>query len=217
MSEVAARTPNDGRRTPAATRRRVRAIDAFIDLVLEGNLPPSAEQVAERSGISMATLYRYFETLNVLRRDAAARMLERFPLLDVPDVGEGPLHERIERFAAIRVALWEKVHLLARLQRSIVFQDPDAARMIDFVRGVMADQGREHFAPELRALTAAQRDDAVALIATLTSVESWEQFRHAYGRSPAQTRRAWTQAIESVLGGARNREGRAISNRRQRP
>ena len=45
------------------------------------------------------------------------------------------------------------------------------------------------------------RDDAVALIATLTSVESWEQFRLAYRRSPAQTRRAWTNAIRAILQG----------------
>jgi AcrR family transcriptional regulator len=201
MSETAIRAPDGFQRTPASTRRRVRAIDAFIDLVLEGNLPPTTQQVAERAGISMATLFRYFETLDVMRRDAALRMLERFPLLHVSDVGEGPLRERIERFAAIRVALWEKVHLLARLQRSVVLQDPDAAQMIDFVRGVMADEVREHFAPELRGLTSALRDDAVALIASLTSVESWEQFRHTYGRSPLQTRRAWAQAIDAILSG----------------
>ena len=201
MSETAIRAPDGFQRTPASTRRRVRALDAFIDLVLEGNLPPTTQQVAERAGISMATLFRYFETLDVMRRDAALRMLERFPLLHVSDVGEGPLRERIERFAAIRVALWEKVHLLARLQRSVVLQDPDAAQMIDFVRGVMADEVREHFAPELRGLTSALRDDAVALIASLTSVESWEQFRHTYGRSPLQTRRAWAQAIDAILSG----------------
>ena len=201
MSETAIHAPDGFQRTPASTRRRVRAIDAFIDLVLEGNLPPTTQQVAERAGISMATLFRYFETLDVMRRDAALRMLERFPLLHVSDVGEGPLRERIERFAAIRVALWEKVHLLARLQRSVVLQDPDAAQMIDFVRGVMADEVREHFAPELRGLTSALRDDAVALIASLTSVESWEQFRHTYGRSPLQTRRAWAQAIDVILSG----------------
>jgi len=199
MSEAAAAMSDGVQRTPASIQRRVRAIDAFIDLVLEGNLPPTTEQVAERAGISMATLFRYFETLDVMRRDAALRMLERFPLLHVSDVGEGPLRERIERFAAIRVALWEKVHLLARLQRSVVLQDPDAAQMIDFVRGVMADEVREHFAPELRGLTSALRDDAVALIASLTSVESWEQFRHTYGRSPLQTRRAWAQAIDAIL------------------
>jgi AcrR family transcriptional regulator len=199
MSETAVLAPDGVQRTPASTRRRVRAIDAFIDLVLEGNLPPTTEQVAERAGISMATLFRYFENLKVMRRDAVIRMLERFPLLHVSDVGEGPLRERIERFAAIRVALWEKVHLLARLQRSVVLQDPDAAQMVDFVRGVMADEVREHFAPELRGLTSALRDDAVALIASLTSVESWEQFRHTYRRSPLQTRRAWARAIDAIL------------------
>ncbi len=199
MSATTARTPDDFQRTPASTRRRVRAIDAFIDLVLEGNLPPTTEQVAERAGISMATLFRYFETLDVMRRDAAVRTLERFPLLHVSDVGEGPLRERVERFAATRVALWEKVHLLAQLQRSIVLQDPGAAEMVDFVRGVMADEVRKHFAPELQGLTSAQRDDAVALVASLTSVESWEQFRNTYGRSPLQTRRAWAQAIHAIL------------------
>jgi len=203
MPETAARTPEGGSRAPASARRRVRAIDAFIDLVLEGNLPPTTEQVAERAGISVATLFRYFENLNVLRRNATGRMLERYPLLHVPEVGEGPLPDRIERLAAIRVAPWEKVHPLALLQRSTVLKDPDAARMVDMIRGVMAREIREHFAPELRGLTAAQRDDVVALIATLTSVESWEQFRHAYGRSVLQTRRAWAQAIDAVLSGGR--------------
>ena len=55
------------------------ALDAFIDLVLEGNLPPNPQQVAERAEISMATFFRYFENLNSLRYDAAARMLEHFP------------------------------------------------------------------------------------------------------------------------------------------
>ena len=201
MAEATARSAGGFQGSPAATRRRLRALDAFIDLVLEGNLPPTAEQVAERAGISMATFFRYFETLGALRYDAAARMLERFPLLYVPDPGKGPLRERIERFVALRVELWENVHLLARLQRTLVLQDPEAARMVEVVRARMADQVREHFAPELRERSASQRDDAVALIAMLTSVESWEQFREAYGRSPLQTRRAWTHAIDALLGG----------------
>ena len=199
MAEVAAPAPHGFRGAPAAMRRRIRALDAFIDLVLEGNLPPTAEQVAERAGISKATFFRYFESLNAMRYDAAARMLERFPLLDVADPGQGPLRARIERFVSLRVELWEKVHLLARLQRTVVLQDPDAARMVDSVRELMVDQVCEHFAPELRERPAARRDDAAMLIAMITSVESWEQFRNTYGRSPLQTRRAWTQAIEALL------------------
>ncbi len=202
MAEAAAPAPHAFQGTPAAMRRRVRALDAFIDLVLEGNLPPTAEQVAERAGISKATFFRYFESLNAMRYDAGARMLERFPLLHVADPGQGPLRERIERFVSLRVELWEKVHLLALLQRTVVLQDPDAARMVDFVREHMVDQVREHFAPELQERSAAKRDDTAMLIATITSVESWEQFRSTYGRSPLQTRRAWAHAIEALVGPA---------------
>ena len=191
-------TPGSERRS-AAEQRRIRVIDAFIDLVLEGNLPPTSEQVAERSGVSMATLFRYFETLDELRQYASHRTLERFPLLRVPDVGQGALDARIERFASLRVELWEHIHLLARLQRSKALRDPGAAQMVDRGRLVMADQIREHFEPELRGLSPARRDDTVLTIASLTSVESWEQLRHAYGRSPSQTRRAWSRAIAQLL------------------
>lgn len=178
----------------------MRAIDAHIDLVLEGCLPPSIEQVSERSGISVATLFRYFANLDELRSDSARRAVERFPnLFVVPDIGTGSREERIKRFAANRVALWEKTHFLARLLRSTALQDAGAAGMVDFARKSMADQIRVHFGDELDALTPALREDAVATIAALTSVESWEQLRHASGRSPAQTQRAWARTIHRIL------------------
>lgn len=199
MTAAAAPTPQGFQGSPAAIRRRVRTLDAFIDLVLEGNLPPTVEQVVERAGISQATFFRYFESLAALRYYAGARMVERFPLLHVADPGQGPLRDRIERFVALRVELWEKVHLLAQLQRTQVLQDPGAARMVDRVRETMVKQVREHFAPELQQRSPSQRDDAAMLIAMITSVESWEQFRNTCGRSPMQTRRAWTRAIHAVL------------------
>ena len=48
-------------------------------------------------------------------------------------------------------------------------------------------------------MTAARRESVVASIAVLTSVESWEQFRRAFERSPLQTRRAWVHAIDRIL------------------
>ena len=100
----------------------------------------------------------------------------------------------------MRVDLWENTHPLARLLRSSALQKPEAAQMLAFARKTMADQVRIHFDPELRALSPAPREDVVATVATLTSVESWEQFRLAHGRSPTQTRRAWSQMIDLALG-----------------
>ncbi|MAI26947.1 MAG: TetR/AcrR family transcriptional regulator [Myxococcota bacterium] len=202
MSEPLERRVDDLKRSPAAQRRCDRALDSFIDLVLEGNLPPTPQQIAERAGISIATFFRYFENLNAMRQQAAERMLERFPLFEIPDPGEGSLSDRVDRFVSLRVALWEKVNLLARLQRTVVLEDPDAASMVNSVRQAMVDQIREHFAPELRGMSSSRREGAVAVIATLTSVESWEQFRETYGRSVRQTRRGWVDAVTAALGEA---------------
>lgn len=199
MTAELAPAPDGFQGTPAAMRRRTRALDAFIDLVLEGHLPPTVDQVAERAGISKATFFRYFESLNAMRCDAVARMLERFPLIHVADPGRGSLRDRIDRFVSLRVALWEKVHRLARLHRTLVLQDPEAARMVDSIREMMVEQVREHFAPELDAYSAARRDETAMLIAMITSVESWEQLRRTCGRSAPQTRRAWTRAIDALL------------------
>lgn len=192
-------TTTRNRRPPVSERRRL-AIDAHIDLVLEGRLPPSIEEVSERSGVSVATLFRYFENLDQLRNDAARRAVERFHRLFVlPDIGVGTREERIRRIAAVRVELWETTHYLARLVRSTALKDPGSAEMVKFARQSMADQIRAHFAPELSDLKPAERDDAVATIASLTSVESWEQFRHASERTAAQTQRAWARAINRIL------------------
>lgn len=196
---TATKTRTPTRRASVAERRK-RAIDAHIDLVLEGHLPPSIEQVSERSGVSVPTLFRYFENLDALRSDAGLRAFERFPhLFAVPEIGVGSRNERIRRFASNRVELWEKTHNLALLLRSTARQDRGTAEMIRFGRKSVTDQVRAHFAPELKSLKPADREDAVATIGSLTSVESWEQFRHGSDRTAAQTQRAWTRAIERIL------------------
>ena len=187
-------------RRAGPSERRTKAIDAFLDLVLEHGTPPRPEAVAERAGVSLATLYRYFATLEELRHEAAARVLDRFPeLFAVPDIGSGNRAQRIARFAAARLALHETLHPLELLVRSTTATDPAAAEFVDVARRALADQVRLHFDDELRPLTPARRDDTVAAIAALTSIESWDQFRHSQRRSSAQTRRAWVDAIDRLL------------------
>lgn len=189
---------------PAAAERRNRALDSFVDLLLEGHGPPSPEQVAERTGISMATFFRYFETLDQLRGEAMVRVVRRFShLFRIPDIGSGTRAQRIERFVATRVELWETIHPVALLMRRNAQRQPGAADMVEFARTSQAKQIRRHFQKELAGFTPSVRDDAVFSMASLTSVESWEQFRNAYDRSPRQIRRAWVRTIDRILRGAR--------------
>jgi AcrR family transcriptional regulator len=180
--------------------RRLAAVDAFIDLVLERSSPPTPEEVADRAGVSRATFFRYFATVVELRNEAATRVLERFPdLFTIPAIGTGNLEERIRRFVDVRIQLHETLHPLELLMRSHAVHDADTADFIDAVRQLHADQARQHFDTHLQPHSPARRDDMVAAIAVLTSVESWQQFRHTLGRSPIQTRRAWRIALAGIF------------------
>jgi AcrR family transcriptional regulator len=197
-SVAAAEVSMDGRRA-RRDRGRLAVIEAVLDLLEEGGAPPLASDVAKRAGVSSATLFRYFETLDELQHEAISRFFERkAPLFEVPQIGVGPLGARADRYAAARADLYEGIAPVARLGRARAFDRPVFAETLHSVRRVMADQIRTHFAPELQALTPAARDDAIALIGTITSFESWDQMGQDFGRTQTQIRRAWRGAIEAA-------------------
>ncbi len=200
---IAAERNQVPRPSAPTTDRRLTAVDAFIDLVLESGSPPTPEGVADRAGVSRATFFRYFSTLVELRNEAAARVVERFPdLFTIPAIGTGSLDERIRRFVDARIQLHETLHPLELLTRSHAARDADIASFVDAVRQLHADQVRQHFEADLQPHGPARRDDMVVAIGVLTSVESWQQFRHTFGRSLVQTNRAWRTALAGILADA---------------
>lgn len=195
------------RRRADFVRRRLRVIDAFLDLVLEGDPSPTPASVAERAEVSRASVFRYFETLDELRTEAMGRVLERF--LDLFELGEPSTtstEDRAAGFVDSRLRFHEALHPLALLQRRHA-ADAHAAAAIDLGRHLLADQVRAYFRRDLEPLDDERRDDVVTTIAALTSIESWHQSRHSHGRTPAQTRRAWITAITAMIAGAGSHSG----------
>lgn len=172
----------------------------MIDLVLEGVVPPTVDRVSERAGVSQASLFRYFGTLEELRREAIARYFERFAdLLAVPGIGDGPLPGRIERFVAARDVFYDRTAPMARLVRRQAADVAAFSETLGRVRSTFADQAAQHFSPELDHLDRATCDQCVAVIAALTSFEAWDQLADlgAEGR-----RAALRRGIADLLGGA---------------
>ncbi len=187
-------------RRPGPSERRAAAIDAFIDLVLERGDHPRPEEVAERAGVSMASFYRYFESLDELRQGAFARLMDRFPeLFLIPAIGTGGRSDRIEAFADVRLALHERLHPLPLLARGAAQAKPGVSTQIDVIRQASADQISLHFADELTNVADDLRASVVASVNVLTSVESWQQFRCSHGFTLGQTRQAWVRAIDQLL------------------
>jgi AcrR family transcriptional regulator len=188
----------DGRRL-RREQGRVAVVDAMIDLVLAGHTPPTAEEVASHAGVSTASVFRYFDSLDDLRRQGIQRYLERYDhLLDVPDIGEHGLVRRIATLVEARQRFYETIEPMARLARAQALTVPELDEALGRVRATLADQLSEHFAAELSGLRPSRRRELVAVVAALTSYESWEQL-HRQGLDRASIGRALRLGVERLV------------------
>src|SRR5262245_22638032 len=121
----------------------------MVDLIQEGVVPPGADAVAERAGVSVASVFRYFDGLADLQEAAMVRYFERYrERFEVPGLGEGDLDDRIERLVRARLALYPTTEPVARLIRARSIEHPTLARGLGDIRGRLAAQVEGHFAPE---------------------------------------------------------------------
>ncbi|MCP5025674.1 MAG: TetR/AcrR family transcriptional regulator [Actinomycetia bacterium] len=188
----------DGRRL-RREQGRLAVIDAMIDLVLEGHSPPPADLVAVRAGVSQASVFRYFATLDELRGEGIRRYFERYSsLMEIPDIGEHSLARRIENLVEARVHYHQTTEPVARLARRQAATITELSETLTRVRSTFTDQLSHHFEPELDTLAPAARRQRLAVIAALTSFESWVQLRE-HGLTPAQVRRSLGQSLDLLL------------------
>jgi AcrR family transcriptional regulator len=177
----------DGR-TARRDRNRELVLDAVLDLFAEDQLAPNAADVAARSGVSLRSVYRYFEDIDALVRAALARHLERIaPLFTIEDPGIGPLEERVARFVTARMRLYEAAAPTMRAALVRASAQPLLAERIEWARDRLRDQTEAMFAPELTALDNGRRRAVGAALDTLSQFESAEHLRVARGYTLAQT------------------------------
>ncbi|MGA7758941.1 MAG: TetR/AcrR family transcriptional regulator [Ilumatobacteraceae bacterium] len=187
----------DGRR---ARRERGRAavIDAMFQLLQEGKVPPTADLVAERSGVSVASIFRYFDGIDDLQLQTLQRFRERFePLLHTDTTGD--LTARIGSFVGSRLDLYERAGAIMAVGRLRALEHEPLVAASAQMRSTLAGQVRLTFATETAGSTPGRAADLVAVVDALTSLESWDVMRKTHARSRAQIAQAWTQGISALI------------------
>ena len=191
--------PVDGRRA-RRERTRIAVIDAVFALVHDGKVPPTVDQVAERAGVSVSTVFRTFDGLDDLRRQALETFQERFAHLIAggpdPSLDTG---RRVARFVDARVELFEAAGPLLQLGRQRALDHPPIAEGIARSRHQLAEHARRSFAPESRVLSPTEAANLVAMIDTIASPESFDLLRAAHSRSRRQIARIWTRLITALV------------------
>jgi AcrR family transcriptional regulator len=189
-------TPIDGRRA-RRERGRLAVIDAMFSLLQDGKFPVTAELVADRAGVSVASVFRYFDGLDDLQLQTFERFRERFePLLAVaPDART--LDGRVAAFVASRVNLYEQAGTIMAVGRLRALEHEPLVAASAEMRALLAAQVRSVFGPDVG--TAGAGADAVAVIDALTSLESWDVMRKTHSRSQRQIEQAWRRGIGAVI------------------
>jgi AcrR family transcriptional regulator len=191
----------DGRRA-RRERGRVAVIDAMFELLQEGKVPPAVELIAERSGVSVASIFRYFQGVDDLQFQTFQRFRERFePLLDTNV--EGDLAARTDAFVQSRLDLYEQAGAIMAVGRLRALEHEPLVEASAQMRGVLADQVRTTFAHETVDSAPGGAADLVAVVDALTSLESWDVMRKTHARSRTQIAHAWALGIHALIG-ARN-------------
>lgn len=190
----------DGR-TARRDRNRLAVLDAVLELFEEGNLDPGVHEVADRSGVSLRSVYRYFEDLDELITAAIERHLERTrPLFDIDRIGEGPLPERINRFTERRLRLFDAMRVIHRASRVRAASDPQIQSGLMDTYQWLGEQTHDMFAPELEQLEDPEvRTDTRHAIDLLTQFDSLEHLRHRCGLDRDETLGFLRRRLTDVL------------------
>lgn len=162
-------------------------------------MPPSVEDVAERAGVSVSSIFRNFDGLADVQRQALDTFHPRFAhLFTVDDVAQSR-PERVRAHVRARVELAEVAGGLILIARSRALDhDPMVAGMAR-LRARLADQTRERFGPELAKLTPADAANLLALLDATTSPEAFDAMSSAHARSPRQIAKTWERALDAML------------------
>ncbi len=191
--------PVDGR-----VARRQRNIDAVLDVVIEmfgeEALFPTMEQVANRSGLSLRSLYRYFADPAELLEAAIDRNLALGgEIIALPPPDGRSFETRLADFVDARVRLFEEFGAVARAARANALHHQR-------VRDQQADGTRDlrmqfetQFRAELDRRKRAERDSALAAGDALTQLQSIDYLRRQRQLSAAETRAVLVASLRSLL------------------
>lgn len=100
--------PTDGR-VKRSERSREAIVQAMLELIGEGSLSPTAQQVAERADVGVRTVFRHFNDMDTLFATMNDRLTEQVDSLFVDDVQTGSLATRLDGLLEHRLALFEKL------------------------------------------------------------------------------------------------------------
>ena len=191
----------DGRQSRTLRSRRA-ICDAYLDLVQEGVLQPSADQIAERAGLSRRSIFYHFSDLTALSDAVVEAGLRRCaPLLE--EISRtAAVAARVARLAEICARFFEATTPYRRSMAAGALVGPVKSEAVRVARELLRRQRDDIaalFASELAALPQSERLELIEALAAAVSPGTWEHLRTSRGLSLARARAVMQRSLAALL------------------
>ncbi len=186
---------SDGRRQRSERSRRA-ITEALLSLIAEGVLVPTAQQVSERAGVGIRSVFRHFSDMESLFVTADELNRAKYQNLFAGGDRNGPLDKRIEHAVEQHAVAYEAAgHVFlsttSQLWRYEILQEQYARAQRQIRRDL------EDWLPELKDLPADRRE----MVDMLASFECWHRLRETQGQSRKTSIRLVTDMLRRVIAG----------------
>ncbi len=183
----------DGR-VQRSIRSRQRILDAMVELVQKGELQPTGQQVADRAGVGLRTVFRHFEDMETLYSELRERIeRELRPQVESPPA-EGSFDVRLRGFARGRAKAFERMAMFQRSERIQRWRSPvlrDAHT--SFLR-----EERAHLLASFPELCDAPAELRHA-IEVVSGFEFWDLLRSDQGLGAARAEDTLRETLRTLL------------------
>lgn len=164
-------------RTPRATRTREAVVDGLLALLDEGNLRPTAREVAARAGVSLRSVYVHFDDVEALFLAAAVRHRERVEQVRGELDTAGSLEERLRAFVDRKARTLE---VSPNVRRAGLLHEPfspSIREVFALIRRITRHELEEVFAPELADAGSPEGRFQRTAIAVASGATAWDDMR----------------------------------------
>ncbi|MDG2534318.1 helix-turn-helix domain-containing protein [Sphingomonas sp. HITSZ_GF] len=177
---------------------RAKIADAILALMAEGDRL-NHDQVAERSGVSRRTVYRYYPDQAALRAAAWARV---GPAGGIPTTLDAFVGDMAGRFANFD----DKADAM-----TVVMASAEGRAIRNVMKPERVTAFRAMLAPNVEALAEPDRTRAIAAIQLLGSGFAWREMRDQWDMDGPEAAAACRWAIETLLADLERRGGKPLT------
>ncbi|MDG1663359.1 MAG: TetR/AcrR family transcriptional regulator [Pseudomonadales bacterium] len=169
MKKIEKNNKPDGR-IQRSERSRQLIVDAVVDLINEGHMIPTAQQVADKAGVAIRTVFRHFSEMEKLYAEIDQTMRPWYAELFSQSDRSGTLEERVTRAVESHAGAYTELAGVMRAVQLLLWRSPQVKQ--NYLEGAQRiRKDMNVWLPELASVSPETREAVDAI----TSFDFWER------------------------------------------